>query len=160
MPIDLKSAIITLHEDIALTDELTDTPAVVLLKWGEEKLKAFAQETDDQTIFDEKYSELRGLMKSINRFTGRRMDMDDNEQLGYVYKIVDRASGLGFESAHAKVGTYVNAQMDLDELQNVEALIALVENRPAEEEVEATEDQPDTENQPDRVDLDRPDLLF
>ncbi len=156
MPIDLKSAIINLHEDISLTDELTDTPAVMLLKWGEEKLKAFAQEIDDQEAFDEKFKALRGLMKSMNRFTGRRLDMDDTEQLGYVYKIVESSAALGLGSAHAKVGTYIKEQVNLDEIQNVEAMIALVENRPEAEVIDPGIDPDETDSKTDSTALDDP----
>ncbi|MFW5772561.1 MAG: hypothetical protein ACOCZH_04475 [Phototrophicaceae bacterium] len=125
--INVKMALEQMMEDESLTDELTSEPAMTLLDWGQLRLRQLADRAPDPLTFHAQFKQLRFLMKSINRFTGQRHDMDIDEQREYVRKILDSARLLGFESPYGQVADYIERQQSLDEDGNVRALLALVD---------------------------------
>jgi hypothetical protein len=125
--IDLQDATIRMYEDISLTDELTDGPAMVLLQWGEGRLSIIANTSPDEDSFEQDFKRLRLLLKAINRFTGLREQMDSEDQADYVRRILQRGQELGFPPAWGQLAAYMAQQDSLDEEGCVRALISLVE---------------------------------
>lgn len=125
--IDLENAVIRLYEDSSITDDLTTGPAQILLQWGEGQLGILANTSDDNEIFEQRFKQLRQLLKAISRFTAGRVNMDADEHRSYVRRILERGQALGFPPAWGQVGAYVEKQALLNEEANVRALIALVE---------------------------------
>lgn len=141
--INLETAIIQLYENASLTEELTDNPAVVLLKWGEKQLGLLAQKHSDEEAFESDYKSLRRLMKSMSKFTSNRHTMTEEEKHDYLSnRIVSKAQELGFGCTEADISPYLEKQKLLDEAQNVEALIALVDSAPTPTENTLTETNP------------------
>lgn len=124
---DLENAVTRLYEDISLTDELTDEPAKVLLEWGEGRVRLMVNTMTDEDAFEERFKQLRQLMKSINRFTGRRHEMPPEEQADYVRKIMERAQELGYQSPYGRVGEYLERQKSLENGENIHLLTQLIE---------------------------------
>lgn len=125
--IDIEQATIRLYEDISLTDELTDEPAKVLLQWGAGQLRALAEKHSDEEAFEADFKQLRRLMKSINRFTGRRREMTVDEQREYARRIFDTAYELGYYAPYSQVAVYVDQQRYLAPEDNIRMLTRLVE---------------------------------
>lgn len=81
-----------LYEAENLRDELEDAEATVLLKWGMERIAGFAQDTGDDEAFEDACKSLRGLLKYINRFVGKRPQADAETQakyMGYVGRFLE-----------------------------------------------------------------------
>lgn len=103
--IDLESAVSQFYEDESLTDALTDQPAQTLLKWGEEQLQTLAQKSSDPDEFDQQFTQLRKLVKSVSRFVAEHQNMAADEQQASVEKIVGLAEtiGLGVNNVVASI---------------------------------------------------------
>lgn len=125
--IDIRMAVEQMVEDESLTDELTSEPARILLEWGQYQLTQLAEEAPDPLTFQAQFRQLRFLMKSINRFTALRHEIDIDEQRAYVRKILDSARLLGMQAPYGLVADYLARQESLDEDANVRALLSLVE---------------------------------
>jgi hypothetical protein len=125
--IDLEDAVTRLYEDSSITDELTDGPAQLLLQWGEARLSLMVNTSTDEERFEQDFKRLRLLLKSMNRFTGLRNQMNLDEQRDYLRRILQRGQELGFPAAWGHVGSFVDRQQLMDEAASVRALIALVE---------------------------------
>lgn len=95
MTIDLENASIQLYEDISLTDELDDSEAQTLLKWGEQQLSKLAT---DEAQFEQNFKALRQMLKRINRMVGRRADLDDDDVKKSLGKFVESAQQLGYST--------------------------------------------------------------
>jgi len=93
--IDLESALAQFYEDESLTEALTDQPAETLLKWGEEQLQTLAQKASDPDEFDQQFTQLRKLVKSVSRFVAEHQNMAVDEQQASVEKIVGLAENIG-----------------------------------------------------------------
>lgn len=124
---DIENATIRMYEDISLTDELTDDPAQKLLRWGEARLVTMVENIPDDEQFEDRFKQLRKLIKSINRFTGRRHNMPSEEQIGYVWKLLDTAKELGYEPNYGNLNTYMDKQKSLDDVQNIALLTHFIE---------------------------------
>ena len=130
-PINLETAVIQMYENVSLTEELTDNPAVVLLKWGEKQLSTLAGKHSDEEAFESDYKALRRLMKSMSKFTSTRHTMSDEEQQDYITnRILSKAQEIGFACTAEDIPAYIEKQKALDEEQNVYALISFIEAAP------------------------------
>lgn len=123
--IDLETATIRLYEDAALTDELADVSAGVLLKWGADQLKILVEQYQDEQSFEEKFKSLRKLTRLINRLVGKHHEMDVDKQSKYLQKITEYAQELGFEISTEMMHTVVEKFMELDEESKIHALLML-----------------------------------
>jgi hypothetical protein len=131
--INIKDAIIRLTEDLSLTDEVADDTAQTLIDWGIMKLRALAQTAPNNLLFEVNFRQLRLLIKSINRFTARRFELDIDEQRDYVRAILDAARQLGYQAPYGQVGAFTAQQESLDEDATVRSLLALVDSGSSDE---------------------------
>jgi hypothetical protein len=122
--INLQSVAMQMYEDTSLTDELTDTPAQTLLQWGRDRLTQLADRyTDD---FESAFKSHCRVMKTINRFTWKRLDMDIATQREYLEKyLVAPARDIGHNIPPGIIEAYLRQQSTLDEQANVQAMIDL-----------------------------------
>lgn len=124
---NLQMALEQMMEDESLTDELSSEAAMALLDWGRLKLRQQADSAPDPMTFQARFKQLRFLLRSINRFTGGRYDMDLDEQREGVRKILDSARLLGYHAPYGLVARYLDRQESLDEDGNVRTLLALLD---------------------------------
>ena len=128
MSINMETIVTQLYEDISLTDELTDETAKRLLIWGRRQLETLAATTSDQETFDDKFKQLRRVIKSINRFTARRQEMTYEEQAEYLGK--DHKAGTGDwlqPTSWKHQQHYLARQHNFDEQANIYALTQVLE---------------------------------
>ncbi|MBI5667181.1 MAG: hypothetical protein HZC41_04165 [Chloroflexi bacterium] len=125
-------AIEQLYGDASVRDELTDDEALVLLKWGEDQIRALAAQNLDDAQFEEALQHLLKLLTRVNRFTSRRADLLPEERQESLDKIAASAQAVaGFvPSAQAvtppSFAGYLQQQETLDNIANIRALTALV----------------------------------
>ncbi|MBC7870750.1 MAG: hypothetical protein H7Y09_07905 [Chitinophagaceae bacterium] len=125
--INVKDAIIRLYDDSSLTDELTDEPAKVLLKWAETQLPKLAERYYEEETFEDAFKTLRGLMKGMGRLTGQRETMLPEEQQEALQKMFDRSTQLDYKATADLTDVYLEKQTILSEQDHVNALIAWLE---------------------------------
>lgn len=122
--INLQSVTMQMYEDTSLTDELTDTPAQTLLQWGRDRLRHLADRYAND--FDAAFKSHCRVMKTINRFTWKRQDMDIDAQREYLEKyLVVPARSIGHIIPPGIIEAYLRQQSTLDEQANVQAMIDL-----------------------------------
>ncbi|MBZ0276185.1 MAG: hypothetical protein K8I60_08580 [Anaerolineae bacterium] len=151
----LERAFESLYADTSSRDELTDDEARVLLQWGEQQITQLAgQELDDEQ-FDAAFAHLRKLISRINRFTGRRSGMSEEDQQAALQNIAASMAGWNAQTLSAqaapdltpdRINTYLQHQATLDNIANIQALTALVapvEAAPPEQTDPSTEFIPD-----------------
>lgn len=127
MAINLENATVRMVEDMALTDQLTDDTAKVMHQWATGQLQLMANRHDDEAAFEDAFTQLRGVLKLVNKFIGGRARMDDEKQRTYVRIIIEKAQEAGYPPQLSSVGTVVDAQKTLDDHLTLRALLALVE---------------------------------
>ncbi len=127
MLIDIESVVTRLYEDVSLTEELTDEPAKLLLKWGRIRLNILVENAPDEETFVNSFKQLRRVIKSINRFTARRHIMSNEEQREYLEKIMNRAQELGLQPPPGASEHYLNRQRIFDDYANIYALTQVLE---------------------------------
>lgn len=125
--IDLAGFTGRLYEDTALSDELPDQAAVVLLQWGEQQLRRLAEQQPDAAAFAVDFAHLRDLLKGINRFLRRRQELEAERLADYLQRrIIEPAQALGWSIEPATAKAYLERQSALDAEATVRALIELV----------------------------------
>jgi hypothetical protein len=77
---NLESALEKLYEDVSLSESLDDTASQMLLKWAERQLATLHANASDDDAFAEAFEKLRGLLRSVGRYTDRLPDMDLSTQ--------------------------------------------------------------------------------
>lgn len=125
----LEDATIRMYEDISLTEELTDEPAKVLLKWGEAKLTTLAEKTTniDSEDFEDHFKSLRRVMKSINKLVGQT-DLDDDTVRKRLTKLIERAQSLGLPASEERIEVYMQQRQNVnDDQAKVKLLTTLLE---------------------------------
>jgi hypothetical protein len=90
-----------LYESASLRDDLNDTEATVLLKWGETQVERLAQLFPDE--FEQKTRFLRQLLKNINRFVGQREFNDMDGQSKYMESVVKFLEPLGYKGTQEEI---------------------------------------------------------
>ncbi len=83
-----------IYESPALRDDLKDSEADVLLKWGETQVERLA--TTEPEDFEQTCRFLRQLLKNINRFVGQREFNDRAGQEDYMQKVQQWLPKLGY----------------------------------------------------------------
>lgn len=125
-------AIEQLYGDAGVRDELTDDEALVLLKWGEDQIRALAAQNMDDAQFDEALAHLFKLLTRVNRFTARRADLMPEERQESLDKIAASAQAVaGFVPSAQTVAPpsfepYLQQQSGLDNIASIRALTALI----------------------------------
>jgi len=76
------------------SDDLDDSEATTLLRWGEAQVQRLAAEYPEE--FEQKARFLRQLIKNINRFVGQRQFNDEAGQRTYMEKVSKYMAQLGF----------------------------------------------------------------
>jgi hypothetical protein len=118
-------AIQQLYEDTDSRDELSDDEANVLLQWGEGQLKALGAKGLDDAAFDEQFAHLRGVLKSINRYTGLRAYKTPEELTAMLNELAANAQALGAEVQAAQLDV-PQAQGAADNIALIQTLTSLV----------------------------------
>jgi len=121
-----------LYEDLATRDELTDDEAKPLLEWAEQQIARLAEQGLGDDKFDEQFASLRKLLAGINRFTGRRAAMTDEERQTQLDAVATMAHTLGHSAPPESCNAYLQRQAGLDNAANVQAMLeALTTSSPS-----------------------------
>jgi hypothetical protein len=123
-----------LYEASDVRDELRDPEAQSLLKWAEAQVTRLAQESADDAEFDAKFKTLRGMLKDMNRFVGKRAELDTDAQTAKLSEISAAAQALG-----APASVSAQAAADWKTLDDSAALTTLLNSvaLPTDETVSA-----------------------
>lgn len=125
--VDAESAMMRLYENETLTENLTDDAAQTLLRWAEAQIMALAENNEDETAFEELFTTLRRLTRTMNTFAGLAAHMEPVKQQTYMQEIKDLAAQLGFTIMDEPFSAY-NADMgNLEETERVRRLIETID---------------------------------
>ncbi len=127
----VEAAIERLYEDSDLRDELTDDEAQHLLRWAEAELSKVDASSADETAFETAVDTLGSLIKSINRFIGRRSYSTPDEQAAAFAKIADHAQSLGYPLPADAFTASFEAQAAADNVAALQALLSQIETSAA-----------------------------
>lgn len=83
------------YEDPDLRDSLTDDEAEVLLRWASEQAARLDASGADDAAFDELASQLRRLVKQINRYAGEGAYTPPDSQAAALSGIAANAEAVG-----------------------------------------------------------------
>jgi len=134
--IDLTGFTGRLYEDTALSDELPDQAAVVLLKWGEQQLQRLAEKHTDAAAFEVDFERLRDLLKGINRFFRRRQELEAERLADYLQRrVIEPAQALGWPVNPAAAQACLEKQATLDVEVIVHTLLEVVLAAPGSSDV-------------------------
>ena len=125
--IDPKDAIIRFVEDMSLYDALTEDQTNVLHQWGEGQLRLRANRMTDPEAFEAWFGDLRGVLKMVNRYMGKRHELDAEKKHKYIEHLVDKAQTAGYPPTLAQVGPIINALEPLDDNAALRGLLNFVE---------------------------------
>ncbi|MEQ8673975.1 MAG: hypothetical protein RLP44_32320 [Aggregatilineales bacterium] len=126
-PIDPESAMIQLYENESLTENLTDDAAQTLLKWAEAQIMTLAENNEDEAAFEELFTTLRRLTRTMNTFAGLAAQMDMPKQQTYMEEIKALATQLGFNVMDEQFSAYNASMTDLEETERVRQLIETID---------------------------------
>jgi hypothetical protein len=89
-------------ESAPLRDDIDDSAAELLLKWGEEQVDTMAKRFPDN--FEQNCRFLRQLIKSINRFVGQRQFLNTPELYDkYMSKLMLWLPKLGYDVTQEQI---------------------------------------------------------
>jgi hypothetical protein len=121
-----ESAIERLYEDPGLRDELREPEANFLLQWAENQIMSLAEQYPDQAAFDAKVEELRARLKSVNRFIGRRSEMDEAAKQAKLAEIIGTsAQAVGTDAPDMRAAEYLQNVDTMDDSAALQSLTAL-----------------------------------
>ena len=126
-PIDPENAMIRLYENESLTENLTDDAAKTLLRWAEAQIMTLAENNEDETAFEDLFTTLRRLTRTMNTFAGLAAQMDTTKQQTYMEEIKDLATQLGFNVMDEQFSAYNASMIGLDETERVRQLIETID---------------------------------
>jgi hypothetical protein len=124
----VEAAIQRLYEDPDLRDELTDDEAQALLRWAEAELNKVDASSADEVAFEAAVDTLGSLIKSINRFIGRRGYATPDEQAAAFAKIAAHAQALGYPLPADAFTPSFEAQAAGDNIAALQALLSQIES--------------------------------
>ena len=122
----VENALQAIYEDPGLRDELQDAEAEKLLQWAETELTRLDTTGADDAAFDEKVSELRRLLKGMNRLVGRRDQIGAQASDDALDKLAAHANALGYALTPDQLAAFAAEGAALDGISAVERLTALV----------------------------------
>ena len=118
-----EAAVQALYEDADLRDELTDEEAQPLYHWAEAQIAQLDASAADDAAFETSADALRRLLKTVNRFVGRRGYATPEEQAEVFAKIAEPAQALGFSMPPEQPATFVQAQAAVDNQTALKTLL-------------------------------------
>jgi hypothetical protein len=118
-----QSALQQLYEDANLRDELTDDEAQPLYQWAEAQIAQLDAAAADDAAFETSLEALRRLLKSINRFVGRRPFSTPDQQAEGLAKIAEHAQSLGYALPSERQSAFLQSQAATDNLSALSALL-------------------------------------
>jgi hypothetical protein len=138
------------YEDADLRDELTDDEAQHLLRWAETELSKVDAASADDATFEVAAGTLSSLIKSINRFIGRRGYTTPEEQAAAFAKISAHAQALGYPLPADAFTPSFEAQAATDNVAALQALLSQIESSasPADVQTVSTPEAPETPEAP------------
>jgi len=83
-----------LYENERLTGNLTDEPAKILLKWGEQQIRDLAQTHSDQAELEKLAYQLQRVIRSINRLVGQKADLSETDMVERLLELVEQSKDL------------------------------------------------------------------
>ena len=119
-------AIQNLYENPALRDELTDSEAEILLRWGEDQVMRLSQLAVDDASFEAAFDRLSSLIRRMNRLAGRRADFSPEEIDAALNRIAEYAVQIGLSIQPERLMSFAQDSASPDNLENVRAVIDLV----------------------------------
>ncbi len=119
-------AVQSLYENPGARDELMDSEAEILLRWGEEQIMRLAGIQLDDASFEEAYDHLSGLIRRVNRLAARRGHLPPEDVEVALNRIIEAATMIGLPVAPEYLTAYLNQPASPDNAANVQALIALL----------------------------------
>lgn len=125
-----EQAIQQLYENSGLTDELTDSEAKLLLKWGEQEVMRLDAQQLDEDTFEDRFKQVRRAMNRINSFIGKRSDFDDDKAKSVMARFTEGVYELGYTINQAEVNAFLSAQQTMN---NHDALVAMLDLMQQEE---------------------------
>ena len=140
----VEAAIQSFYEDADLRGELTDDEANVLLRWAETELSKVDAASADDAAFEAATDTLSSLIKSINRFIGRRGYSTPEEQAAGFAKISAHAKALGYPLPADAFTASFDAQAAADNITALQALLSDIEHSAAPVAAQAAAAAPDT----------------
>lgn len=127
----IQLAVESLYDNEALTNELSDEEAQLLLSWGERQISALGARIDDETVFDDQCVLLRRVMTRLNHFVGTRADMDEDEQQNALDAVMAAAQAVGFTPDPAQTTGFLNSQSGLNNVKAMQQLLDLLDGKAA-----------------------------
>lgn len=149
----VENALQAIYEDPGLRDELQDAEAEKLLKWAEAELTRLDASGADDAAFDEKMSELRRLLKGMNRLVGRRDQIGAQASDDALDKLAANANALGYALTPDHLAAFAREGASLDGISAVERLTTLISQTEAPAQ---SHDQPPVEAQAADASADAP----
>lgn len=88
-----------LTDNEALTTDMNDESAMIILKWGEQKInRAFASVKNDDELI-QFVKNLREMISMINHFSASRAVMSEEEFVTHIIKLLDTYSNLKIQKS-------------------------------------------------------------
>lgn len=119
-------AIQSLYENPSARDELLDSEAEILLRWGEGQIMRLAGMQMDDMAFEEAFDHLSGLIRRVNRLAARRATLPPEDVEVALNRIIEAATMIGLPVAPEYLTLYLNQPASPDNALNVQALIDLL----------------------------------
>lgn len=122
----VERGVMSLYEAPELRDELTDEEGQALLDWGQQQVEQLAAQGLNDIDFDEQVSQLKRLLRRMNRLAGRRMNMDASGVQKAVDRVADSAQALGLTVDPQRIQSYMAQPVSQSAGADVNAVIRLV----------------------------------
>ncbi|MEM6283663.1 MAG: hypothetical protein AAF787_15835 [Chloroflexota bacterium] len=132
-------AVERIYEDESLTDEMMDDEAKVLLRWGENAVFELDSDEPDDETFDNRFKQMRKLMKRVNKFIGQRSSISDEEAQEMVAKFQSTAVDMGHDISAERLAQFMTAQKTMTNTEATQAMLALLQP-PADEAEDSTDE--------------------
>lgn len=113
-----------LYESSSLRDDLDDSEAQVLLRWGEKQVERLARQYPDD--FEQRARFMRQVLKNINRFVGQREFNEREGQEKYMKKITMYFEKLGWDDVDAEQLFAALPDDKADMANNLDALLRVL----------------------------------
>lgn len=123
---DAEGAVMRLYEDASLRGELRDTEAEKLLKWAETQTITLAQNTPDDTLFEQHFETLRQLIQEVNRVVGKRTMLSAEELQTRLNALMAQGQTLGAQAVGDQVQSLVEALPSLDDASALDRLTSVL----------------------------------
>ncbi len=120
---EVQAEIDRMYEDESATDELNDEEATLLLEWGEASLNRLV--FTDSINAEEYGTNLRQLIKRVNRFVGKRTYEDEETQARALTEMLEWIAKNGFSVDEAQVKAVIPDDVT-DMMGTLEGILSLL----------------------------------